>query len=114
MRANSDKSHLLLNSELDIVVNINGDIISSTKSEKFLAVTVHCRLTFDDEISRICDKTNRELSALARIFFFMKTTSKKAHIDSIVVSSQFSYCPLWLFYSIRLNKRISCMCIHYE
>ena len=42
MKANDDKSHLLLNSESDVVVtaNINEDIISNSKAEKLLGFTI--------------------------------------------------------------------------
>ena len=49
MKANSDKSHLLLSSESDVdgTKNIHGDIISNSKSEK-LRVTIDHKLTFDE------------------------------------------------------------------
>ena len=42
MKANSDKSHLLLSTEsdLDVTANINEDIISNSKSEKLLGVII--------------------------------------------------------------------------
>ena len=48
MKANSNKSNLLLGSESDMVVTEkrNGDIISNSKSKKLL----DCRLTFDKHI----------------------------------------------------------------
>ena len=40
MKANSDKSNLLLSTEEFLVANINGDIISNSKIEKLLDVTI--------------------------------------------------------------------------
>lgn len=50
---NSGKSHLLLSHELDVYVtaNINGDIISNSKSEELLGLTVDYKLTSDEQLS---------------------------------------------------------------
>ena len=40
MKANSDKSHLLLSTSTPSTANINGDIIKNSESEKLLGVTI--------------------------------------------------------------------------
>ena len=107
MKANSDKSHLLLSTEENLNANINGDIIPNSKSEKLLGVTIDCKLNFDEHVSRLCDKASQKLNALARIASFMKTEQKRK-IMKAFISSQFGYCSLvWMFCSRRLNSRIN-------
>ena len=107
MKANSDKSHLLLSPEENLNANINGDIIPNSKSEKLLGVTIDCKLNFDEHVSRLCDKASQKLNALARIASFMKTEQKRK-IMKAFISSQFGCCTLvWMFCSRRLNSRIN-------
>ena len=48
MKANSDKSHLLLSTSTSSTANINGDIITkNSESEKLLAVTIDHKLNFE-------------------------------------------------------------------
>ena len=107
MKANSDKSHLLLSTEEKLNANINGDLISNSKSEKLLGVTIDSKLNFDEHVSRLCNKASQKLSALARISSYMKLDQKR-RIMKAFISSQFGYCPLvWMFCSRRLNNRIN-------
>ena len=74
IKANSDKSHLLLStkSDVDITANVNEDITSNTKSEKLLGVTIDPKLTFDEHFSRICDK-----ASFGKYFLFMKPVQQR-------------------------------------
>ena len=53
IKAYSDKSHLLLSSESDVIVtaNINSDTTSNSWSEKLLGVTIDYKPTFDEHVS---------------------------------------------------------------
>ena len=57
MKTNSNKVQPLLSSESDIdaTANINGDIISNIKLEKFLGVTIDYKVTFDELMSTILE-----------------------------------------------------------
>ena len=107
MKANSDKSHLLLSKMGPFSANINGNLIETSKSEKLLGVTLDYRLNFDEHLSKICDKASQKLSALARISSFMKIAQRQ-RIMKAFISSQFGYCPLvWMFCSRQMNNRIN-------
>ena len=62
---------------------INGDIISNSKSEKPLGATIDYKLTFDEQVSRICDKASQKLRSLVRVFSFMKPVQKNANNENI-------------------------------
>ena len=67
MKANPDKCHLLLSKNGNFEANINKNIISNTKFEKFLGVTFDNRLSFNRHISNICKTAGNKLHALARV-----------------------------------------------
>ena len=105
MKANSDKSHLLLSTSTSSTANINGDIIKN--SEKLLGVTIDYKLNFEEHLSKVCDKTGQKLNALARISSYMNINQRK-RIMRAFISSQFGYCPLvWFFCSWIINNRIN-------
>ena len=54
VKASSDKSHLLFSTEAPLVVNSNGGIISNSKTENLLGVTIDYQLHFDEHVSRLC------------------------------------------------------------
>ena len=56
MKANSDKSHLLLSTSTFSTVNVNGDIIKNSESEKLLGVTIDYKLNLEEYLSKVCDK----------------------------------------------------------
>ena len=107
MKANSDKSHLLLSTDNVIQANINNDLISNSKSEKLLGVTVDSKLKFDEHVNKLCNKASQKLSALARVSPFMSKNQKRK-IMKAFITSQFGYCPLvWMFCSRAANNRIN-------
>ena len=107
MKANSDKSHLLLRSSTSSTANINGDIIKNSESEKLLGVTIDYKLNFEEHLSKVCDKASQKLNALARISSYMNINQRK-RIMRAFISSQFGYCPLvWFFCSRKINNRMN-------
>ena len=66
MRANSDKSHLLLSTLTSSTAKINGDIKNS-ELEKLLKVTIDYKLKFEEHLLKKCDKASQKFNALARI-----------------------------------------------
>ena len=107
MKANSDKSHLLLSTSTSSTANINGDIIKNSESEKLLGVTIDYKLNFEEHLSKVCDKASQKLNALARISSYMNINQRKC-IMRAFISSQFGYCPLvWFFCSRKINNRMN-------
>ena len=107
MKANSDKSHLLLSTSTSSTANINGDIIKNSESEKLLGVTIDYKLNFEEHLSKVCDKASQKLNALARISSYMNINQRK-RIMRAFISSQFEYCPLvWFFCSRKINNRMN-------
>ena len=107
MKANSDKSHLLLSKSTSSTANVNGDIIKNSESEKLLGVTIDYKLNFEEHLSKVCDKASQKLNALARISSYMNINQRK-RIMRAFISSQFGYCPLvWFFCSRKINNRIN-------
>ena len=107
MKANSDKSHLLLSTSTSSTANINGDIIKNSESEKLLGVMIDYKLNFEEHLSKVCDKANQKLNALARISSYMNINQRK-RIMRAFISSQFGYCPLvWFFCSRKINNRMN-------
>ena len=69
MKANSDKSHLLLSTSTSSTANIIGDIIKNSESEKRLGVTIDYKLNFEKHLSKVCDKASQTLHAFLHAFF---------------------------------------------
>ena len=88
MKANSDKSDLLLSTSTSSTANINGDIITNSESEKLLGVTIDYKLNFEEHLSKVCDKASQKLNALARISSYMNINQRK-RIMRAFISSQF-------------------------
>ena len=107
MKANSDKSQLLLSTPTSSTANINGDIIKNLESEKLLRVTIDYKLNFEEHLSKVCDKASQKLNAFARISSYMNINQKK-RIMRAFISSQFRYCPfVWSFCSRKVNNRMN-------
>ena len=64
-------------SDVNLTANINRGIIYNSNSEKLLGVTIYYKQTFDEHVSRICDKASQKLSPLPRIRPFMKPVKKE-------------------------------------
>ena len=71
MKANTDKSHLLLSGDNKITSNIDGSIIESEESQVLLGVTIDSNLLFDKHINNLCKTAGAKLNALARIAGYM-------------------------------------------
>ena len=64
MKANSDKSHLLLSTSRSSTVNINGDIIKNSDSEKLIGVTIYYKLNLEEHLSKVVIKSAKNLMLL--------------------------------------------------
>ena len=76
MKANSDKSHLIMSCAEATTVVIDGLPIDSSKIEVLLGITTDHELKFDDHVNRLCKKASLKLNTLARIAPFMNVSKK--------------------------------------
>jgi len=107
LKANPEKSHVVLSDNRERCVNISSENIQNTPSEKLLGIIIDSELKFDIHVKGLCKKANMKLHALARISSFMSTTKLKILMKSFILS-QFNYCPLvWMFYSRECNNLIN-------
>ena len=107
MKANTDKSHLLLSQISEIKTQIYDEEIISNSCEKLLGIKIDSRLRFDEHVKSLCSKANQHLSALARLSSLMKFNQRKLIMNAFI-KSHFSYCPLvWMLHSRKLNNRIN-------
>ena len=107
MKANSDKSHLIMSCAEATTALIDGLPIDFSKTEVLLGITIDHELKFDDHLNRLCKKASLKLNALARIAPFMNVSKKRIIMKSLI-ESQFGYCLLiWMFHSRGLNNKIN-------
>ena len=106
MKANADKSHLLVTRDTDVTAKIGEFDVKNSRVEKLLGVKIDGKLSFENHVSSLCKKASQKLHALARVVNFMDLAKCKGLIKPFI-TSQFNYCPLiWMFHSRQLNKRI--------
>ena len=107
MKANSDKSHLIMSCAETTTAMIDGLPIDSSKTEVLLGITIDHELKFYDHVNRLCKKASLKLNAFARIAPFMNVSKKRIIMKSFI-ESQFGYCPLiWMFHSRGINNKIN-------
>ena len=107
MKANSDKSHLLMSGTETTHANVDGSMIKPNKKEILLGINLDSELKFEDHVNFICKKASQKLYALARIALFMDLKQRR-HIMKAFVESQFGYCSLiWMFYSRGFDNKIN-------
>ena len=108
MKANGDKSHLLLSSPDDSpVIQIKNSAIKCSKVKKLLGVHIDYKLKFDIHVETICKKAHRKLSALSRITNYMEL-SKRRILMNAFFKAHFNFCSIiWMFHSHCLNNEIN-------
>ena len=108
LKANPGKFHLLLNSnDFEIFIDIDNHRLYNSPHEKLLGMYIDNKLTFDEHVTRLCNKASQKLHALARVSSYM-TIEQRRKIMNAYINSQFGYCPLvWVFHSRTLNNRIN-------
>ena len=107
IKANSDKSHILLSCSEPSTTLIDGSSIESNTKEILLGITIDRDWKFDEHVNNLCKKAWRKLNALVRLAPFMNV-DKKRMIMKAFIESQFGYCPLvWMLHSRSLNNKIN-------
>ena len=104
MKANSDKSHILLSCSEPSTALIDGSSIESNTKEILLGITIDRDLKFDEHVNNLCKKACQKLNALVRLAPFMNV-DKKRMIMKAFTESPFGYCPLvWMFLNNKINR----------
>ena len=93
MKLNTDKCHLLLNSQEPNTLQKGGLHINNSLSENLLGITFDFKLKFNKHIEDICQKASQKLNALARLAPYMGTTKKRILINAFF-KSKFNNYPL--------------------
>ena len=74
---------------------------------KLLGIKVDNKLSFDDHVRDLCNKTSQKLHGLARIAHYMQPLQKRTIMKAFIIS-QFGYSPLvWMFHSRTSNNCIN-------
>ena len=104
MKANDDKSHLLIANQENVSVTLGNEIIEATDSVELVGVTIDKNLDLNEHVSNLCKKGNQKLHALAQISNYLSKDKLKI-IMKTFIPSQFNYCALtWMFHNRTLNK----------
>ena len=107
MKANTEKSHLLLPESNKVTANIDGKVIESEDNHILLGITIDSNLSFNKHINFLYKKASAKLNALAGISGYMDLPKRRVIINSFI-TFQFGYCPLiWMFHSRALNHKIN-------
>ena len=107
MKANPEKSHLLLSSKTPKKAYFGGALVESSSTEKLLGIQIHSDLTFDEHISSICNKVGKKINVLIHLVNYM-SFDKHRMVMKALIESRFNYCPLiWMFHSRTLNSKMN-------
>ena len=82
MKANSDKSHILLSCSEPSTALIDGSSIESNTKEILLGITIGRDLKFDEHVNNPYKKVWQKLNALVRLAPFMEADKKKNDNES--------------------------------
>ena len=80
--------------------------IESENMVTLLGVTIDNKLTFDEHISKLCNKASMQLNAIQRLSNYMGSKELEVMLNSFIYSN-FNYCPLvWHFSSNKSLEKI--------
>ena len=109
MEANINKCHFLSSININSNIELDHWCIQNSGTQKLLGITIDRKLTFNEHVSNLCKKASIKLSALARMFPYVKVDQRKTLMKAFFMS-QFGYCPLvWMIHSRSLNSRINAL-----
>ena len=70
-----------------------------SNSENLLRVTIDIKLNFKEHVTNLCNKANKKIQALARVFPYMPETQRKLLMNAYFLS-QIVHCLLvWMNYN---------------
>ena len=107
MKANKEKCHLLISCSENITINVDGNIIGKSISEKLLGVNVDYKLKFNEHLDSIFKKAGPKVNFVSRILPYTNFEKRRILMNSFF-TSQFNYCPLvWMFHNRTMNNKIN-------
>ena len=74
-------------------LEIDSTKIESENSLTLLGITTDNQLSFDDHISKLCNKASMQLNAILRLKKYMGHKELEVVLNSFIFSN-FSHCPL--------------------
>ena len=92
LKANPEKSHILLNSKKPEIVSVDGISLVVSSHEKFRGVIIDSGLKFENHIIELCLKVSKKTNALCCISSFM-SLEKLRTLMKAFIESHFNYCP---------------------
>ena len=90
MKANPEKSHLLLSSKTPKKAYFGGPLVEQSSTEKLLGIQIDSDLTFDEQISSICNKGAKKINVLSRFVNYM-SLDKRRMVMKAFIESQFNF-----------------------
>ena len=95
IKLNTDKCHLLLNSQEPNTLKI-GDLHIYNSLSELLGITFDCKLKFNKHIEDICEEASQKLNTLSILAPYMRTTKKHILVNAFL-KPRFNYCPIvWM------------------
>ena len=82
MKANPEKSHLILSSKTPKKSYFGEALIESSSTEKFLGIQLDSGLSFDEHISFLCNKLGNKINILSRFINYMSFDKRRMVIES--------------------------------
>ena len=86
MRLNTDKCHVLLNSQGPNTIKIGNLCTKNSTCEKILGINFDYKLKFMNHTDEICKKASRKLNALARIAPYMGIRKRRTLMNAFFKS----------------------------
>ena len=109
MKSNADECHLLfLGQRCDdpVTVRIGSANVVNSNEDKLQGVQIDSKLSFNNHVSKLCQKASNKLYALACISPHIDQR-KLSTLMRAFITSLFQYPLIWMFHSRQLNKKIN-------
>ena len=107
MKANPAKCHFLCNSNREVSLTIENQIIKNSKFEKLLVNKLDSKLNFNSHIHDICQKAGQKLNVISRITPYMDFAKRRLIVNTFFYS-QCNYCQLvWMCHNRTYNDKKS-------
>ena len=87
MKANSDKSHLLLSYNEPSKLVTDGSFIETNTKEVLLGITIDKDLKFDDHVNNLCKEACEKLNALACLVPYMNVEKRRIIMKCSIVGA---------------------------
>ena len=102
MKANPEKSHFSLSFKTPKKAYFGGALVESSSTEKLLEIQIDSDLTFDENISSICNKVAKKIDVLlSRLVDYMSLDKRRLLMKDFIESL------IWMFHSRTLNNKIN-------